>query len=534
MMKPFSIFRRSRWQTTSLGLPLAMALIGAMALGQEAERPSPKQRAQMVERVDRSEPHPIQTAFAYQGQLKESGTLANGAYDVQFALYTAQVGGSELKSVVLEDVTVVNGLFTVKLDFGRAAFDSKESWLDVSVRAGHSVDAFESLSPRQRLMPTPYAIFAQHEQWSLIGVLIGFAGGEDNNVVGAGATPFAAATATKEADDRRSKSSDSTNLQASLAASGTPNFIAKFDGSGSPTADSIMFDDGARVAIGTTTPLSTLQVHGPGGVEQGPGGSFATASVFSTNFLLPQGFGQLGLFTTDPQAPDIGGQLVLGGQDGETDRRTFAAIAGRKENNIARNRDGYLQFSVRSQEGPPFRDLQERMRITSEGNVGIGTTIPSRKLEVFESVDSFTTMGIRNPNLGSKATAAIAVNSDGAQGSFISHSSSYIAPHRADRVSLVAESNAAGVDVVTTQGSGDIRLFTGGYSDFNERMRVTNGGAVGVGTTLPKTRLHVEGGKILVGSAGQGIILKSPNGAVCRELTINNLGGITLNAIACP
>src|SRR5262245_45825370 len=131
MMKPFSIFRRSRWQTTSLGLPLAMALIGAMALGQEAERPSPKQRAQMVERVDRSEPHPIQTAFAYQGQLKESGTLANGAYDVQFALYTAQVSGSELKSVVLEDVTLVNGLFTVKLDFGRAAFDSKESWLDV-------------------------------------------------------------------------------------------------------------------------------------------------------------------------------------------------------------------------------------------------------------------------------------------------------------------------------------------------------------------------------------------------------------------
>jgi len=143
-------------------------------------------------------------------------------------------------------------------------------------------------------------------------------------------------------------------------------------------------------------------------------------------------------------------------------------------------------------------------------------------------------MGIRNLNTGSNATAVVAVNSDSAQLSLFAHSSSYIAPHRADRAAVVAESTAAGVDVVTTQANGDIRLFTGGYSAANERMRVTNAGAVGIGASAPKAALHLEGGKIYVGSAGQGIILKSPNGAVCRELTINNLGGITLNAIACP
>ena len=533
-MKPFSTSRRTRWQATFPGLPLVLALIGSLALGQRPEAPGPKPKGQMAERVDHSEPLPVQTAFAYQGQLKESGTPASGVYDLQFTLYTAQAGGIELKSIVHEDVAVVNGLFTVKLDFGQAAFDSKESWLDVAVRAGHSADAFTSLSPRQRLSPTPYAIFAQREQWSLIGVPIGFAGSEDKDMVATAITPASAATDPKYADGQSAKSAYSTGQQALLAPSGTPDYIAKFDSTGSPTADSVMFDDGSRVAIGTTTPLSTLQVHGPGGVEQAPGGNFATASVFSTNFLLPQGFGQLGLFTTDPQAPDIGGQLVLGGNDGATDRRSFAAIAGRKENNIANNRDGYLQFSVRSNVGPPFRDLQERMRITSAGAVGIGTTNPFRKLEVVEDINTVTSMGIRNLNTGSNASAMVAVNSDGVQLSLFAHSSSYISPHRADRAALVAESNAAGVDVVTTQANGDIRLFTGGYLAFNERMRVTNAGAIGIGTSAPKATLHLEGGKIFVGSAGQGIILKSPNGAICRELTINNLGGITLNAIACP
>jgi hypothetical protein len=62
----------------------------------------------------------------------------------------------------------------------------------------------------------------------------------------------------------------------------------------------------------------------------------------------------------------------------------------------------------------------------------------------------------------------------------------------------------------------------------------TTSASVGIGTTAPKAKLDVTGGNILVGSPGQGIILKSPDGATCRLLAIDNAGNMTLGVIACP
>ncbi len=42
------------------------------------------------------------------------------------------------------------------------------------------------------------------------------------------------------------------------------------------------------------------------------------------------------------------------------------------------------------------------------------------------------------------------------------------------------------------------------------------------------------GGNILVGSPGKGVILKSPNGATCKLLAIDNTGAMALSVIACP
>ncbi len=55
-----------------------------------------------------------------------------------------------------------------------------------------------------------------------------------------------------------------------------------------------------------------------------------------------------------------------------------------------------------------------------------------------------------------------------------------------------------------------------------------------IGTTAPNTKLQVAGGDVYTSTAGNGIILKSPDGLTCMKVTINNAGALVLTAIACP
>jgi hypothetical protein len=99
------------------------------------------------------------TAFTYQGRLNDGGDLANGTYDFEFKLYDAASGGSQVGSTVTKnDVTVTDGLFTVELDFGSGAFNGDARWLEIGVRPGSSTGAYTTLTPRQSLTPTPYAL----------------------------------------------------------------------------------------------------------------------------------------------------------------------------------------------------------------------------------------------------------------------------------------------------------------------------------------------------------------------------------------
>lgn len=56
---------------------------------------------------------------------------------------------------------------------------------------------------------------------------------------------------------------------------------------------------------------------------------------------------------------------------------------------------------------------------------------------------------------------------------------------------------------------------------------------IGIGTTAPKTKLHVAAGKIYVEANGQGVILKSPSGS-CFELTVTDAGTLITTAAICP
>ena len=113
---------------------------------------------------------PLGSAFTYQGRLDAGGSPANGNYDLQFAVFDASTGGSQLGSSLTNAATVVsNGLFTVTLDFGAGVFTGASRWLAIGVRTNGG-DAFVPLSPRQPILPVPYALMANSTS-NLVGTL---------------------------------------------------------------------------------------------------------------------------------------------------------------------------------------------------------------------------------------------------------------------------------------------------------------------------------------------------------------------------
>jgi hypothetical protein len=102
------------------------------------------------------------TAFTYQGRLNDTNNPVNGYYDLQFTLYVAATGSGSVAGPLTRSATPVsNGLFTVTLDFGASAFPGFDRWLEIAVRTNGS-GSFTTLSPRQELTPTPYAITAEN------------------------------------------------------------------------------------------------------------------------------------------------------------------------------------------------------------------------------------------------------------------------------------------------------------------------------------------------------------------------------------
>ncbi len=104
----------------------------------------------------------VNTAFTYQGELNYQGNPAHGAFDFEFKLFDVDLEGTELAdSVMLSNVMVVDGIFSVELDFGSAPFAlKKQLWLQIAVRDGGSLEDYVSLSPRQKITPAPFAISA--------------------------------------------------------------------------------------------------------------------------------------------------------------------------------------------------------------------------------------------------------------------------------------------------------------------------------------------------------------------------------------
>lgn len=114
----------------------------------------------------------------------------------------------------------------------------------------------------------------------------------------------------------------------------------------------------------------------------------------------------------------------------------------------------------------------------SGGNVGIGTTSPSRKLDVVISDSTAYTTSSSGNNLGIGNTSP-------ATNSFCGIT--FYAEPTSGNAGISAINN-----IVTGSGDAALAFSTRGGSTLAERMRITNTGSVGIGTTSPNTKLDVR------------------------------------------
>jgi hypothetical protein len=104
--------------------------------------------------------------ITYQGRLSEAGSAANGQYDLRFTAFDSLTGGAaQSGSVVVENASVVNGVFTANLNFGSSFTNNYNAkFLEIAVRPGASsgADPFTVLTPRQPITSVSYAVNAQY------------------------------------------------------------------------------------------------------------------------------------------------------------------------------------------------------------------------------------------------------------------------------------------------------------------------------------------------------------------------------------
>ena len=147
---------------------------------------------------------------------------------------------------------------------------------------------------------------------------------------------------------------------------GTVNYVSKWTGN-TALGDSIIYDDGTNVGIGTNTPSSKLDINGSVNIASGLSNTSARPAVGTS--VLPNG--EIHSYSTALGPTGDDGFLRLSSGGGTTPfNKTYIDIAGYSENNELNHS---IVFGIRS---------GERMRVDVNGNLGIGTSSPTEKLHV--------------------------------------------------------------------------------------------------------------------------------------------------------
>lgn len=198
--------------------------------------------------------------------------------------------------------------------------------------------------------------------------------------------------------------------------------------------------------------------------------------------------GNVGIGTTTPNIAGFGGRMLTVNSNGSYQGYEIG-VNGTSQGTFIASPDAVF---ISSRQNVPIifetsAAVAERMRITSAGNVGINTTSPDTRLHIRNCVNGGTNnflLTLQNTCTVSDARAGIAfldnentVGSGGISGA-----------------SIQASNN--GVD-----GAGNLLFSTLLNGAVTERMRMTSAGNVGIATTSPSYKLHVNGTFYAAGSS---------------------------------
>lgn len=266
---------------------------------------------------------------------------------------------------------------------------------------------------------------------------------------------------------------NNTDLNAAIG-TGTINYLSKFTGSNT-LGDSLLFDNGTNVGIGTTTPISTLDVNGQVSIKNGLNFFKATTNIVES----------------------------------------YNADASNYQDLLIKANS--YDFSI---------GAVNKLFISSAGNVGIGTTTPSVPLEIGKSLgiqgkirlwsgnvqwgqieggDSILDFNVNNQ-------IALTVSRNGGHKIAIPSNSQFAFSSQVGGSSSINYLDSG----ISRLGAAKLSIGNGTVGDYSGTLIATN---IGIGTTTPLQKLDVVG---TIRATTEASVLGNVTGGLIAQRTSND------------